>query len=281
MVSMNQLTKDKRVRVIAALVEGCSIRATVRMTCVAKNTVAKLLCDIGQACERYHDKVMVNLPCKRLQVDEIWSFCYAKQRNVPEQHQGEFGYGDVWTWVALDAETKLVPAWLVALRGAEWANAFMRDVASRLSHRIQLTTDGLHLYVNAVLDAFGVDDIDFAMLLKLYGSNESTAKHARYSPSECIGYLVRPMLGEPNRKHISTSYIERQNLTMRTQMRRFTRLTNGFRKKVENLSHAVALHFTYHNFCRVHQTLRTTPAVKAGVTDHVWKIDELVALLDR
>jgi IS1 family transposase len=284
MVSMNKLTKDERVRVIAALVEGNSIRATVRMTGIAKNTVVKLLADIGKACEEYHDRIMVNLPCKRVQVDEIWSFCYAKQKNVPAEHQGEFGYGDVWTWVAIDADTKLVPSWLVGLRDAEWANAFMLDVAARLKHRIQLTSDGLKAYLNAVEEAFG-GEIDYATLVKLYGSEKRETQEPitahKYSPDHVTGCQLTVIQGNPDTRHISTSYVERQNLTMRMQMRRFTRLTNGFSKKVENLDYAVALHFMHYNFCRIHQTLRVTPAMAAGVSDHVWELDELVDLIDK
>lgn len=279
-VSMNQLTNEKRVRVIATLVEGCSIRATVRMTGVAKNTIVKLLADVGQACERYHDKVMVNLPCKRVQVDEIWSFCRAKQKNVPEDHRGEFGWGDVWTWTALDADTKLVPQWLVGLRNADWANAFISDLAYRLKNRVQLTSDGHKPYLSAVEDAFG-GEIDYAMLVKQYGTPAEDVGDHRYSPSEVTGCKIEVIEGSPDPKHISTSYAERLNLTTRMQMRRFTRLTNAFSKKVENLSHAVALHFTYYNFCRIHQTLRVTPAMAAGVSDHVWELDELVDLIDR
>ena len=284
MVSMNKLTKDERVRVIAALVEGNSIRATVRMTGIAKNTVAKLLADIGRACDDYHNKIMVDLPCKRLQVDEIWSFCYSKQKNVPEKHQGEFGYGDVWTWVAIDADTKLVPSWLVGLRDAEWANAFMLDVAARLKYRIQLTSDGLKAYLNAVEEAFG-GEIDYATLVKLYGSEKRETQEPitshKYSPGHVTGCQLAVIQGNPDTRHISTSYVERQNLTMRMQMRRFTRLTNGFSKKVENLGYAVALHFMHYNFCRIHQTLRITPAMAAGVSDHVWELEELVDLIDQ
>jgi IS1 family transposase len=268
---MNQLTKEKRVRVLAALVEGSSIRATVRMTGVAKNTVVKLLCDIGQACKRYHDKVMVNLPCKRIQVDEIRSFCYAKQKNVAEEYQGEFGYGDVWTWTSIDADTKLVPQWLVGLRDASWANVFISDLAYRLRSRVQLTSDGRKAYLGAVEDAFG-GDIDYAMLVKLYGKTRDEDEAHRYSPSEVTGCRIDVIEGTSDPSHISTSYAERANLTMRMSMRRFTRLTNAFSKKVENLSYAVALHFTHYNFCRIHQSLRITPAMAAGVSDHVWEL---------
>jgi IS1 family transposase len=280
MVSMNQLTRDKRVRVMAALVEGNSIRSTVRMTGVAKNTVVKLLCDIGQACERYHDKVMVNLSCKQLQVDEIWSFCYAKQKNVPEEHQGEFGYGDVWTWTAIDTDTKLIPQWLVGLRDAEWANAFVSDLAYRLKDRVQLTSDGLKVYLNAVEEAFG-GEVDYATLVKVYGKPREEEVLHRYSPSDVVGCQLAVIQGNPDRRHISTSYVERQNLTMRMSMRRFTRLTNGFSKKIENLGYAVALYFTHYNFCRIHSTLRVTPAMEANVADHLWELDDLVGLIDQ
>jgi len=280
MVNMNQLTKDRRVRVIAALVEGNSIRATVRMTDVAKNTIVKLLCDIGQACERYHDKVMVNLPCKRIQVDEIWSFCRAKQKNVPDEHQGKFGWGDLWTWTSIDADMKLVPQWLVGLRDASWANAFISDLAYRLRNRVQLTSDGHKTHLRAIEDAFG-GDIDYAMLIKLYGKTGDEDETHRYSPSEVTGCCIDVIEGSPDPRHISTSYAERANLTMRMSMRRFTRLTNAFSKKVENLSYAVALHFTHYNFCRIHQSLRITPSMAAGVSDHVWELSELIDLIDK
>jgi IS1 family transposase len=278
---MNQLTKAKRIQVIAALVEGNSIRSTVRMTGVAKNTVTKLLCDIGKVCQEYQDKVMVNLTCQRIQVDEIWSFCYAKKKNVPEQFQGQFGYGDVWTWVAIDTETKLVPSWLVGSRDADCAEMFMYDLSQRLKNRIQLTSDGHHAYLNAVEDAFG-DDIDYATLIKLYGKTpEKDRPEMRYSPSNIVGCQLAVITGNPDPRHISTSFVERQNLTMRMQMRRLTRLTNAFSKKVENLGYAVALHFMYYNFCRIHQSLRITPAMAAGISDHLWTIEDIVNLLDK
>ncbi|MBA7685866.1 IS1 family transposase ISNisp5 [subsurface metagenome] len=257
MVSMNKLTIQKRVQVLGALVEGNSIRSTVRMTGAAKNTVVKLLQDIGQVCELYQRKNMVNLPCKRLQVDEIWSFCYSKQKNIPEQYQGMFVYGDVWTWVAMDAETKLVPTWLIGGRDAGWAQDFMWDLTQRLRHRVQLTT-----------------------LVKMYGEDKRESIR-QYSPGHVIGCQLAVINGKPDPWHISTSFIERQNLTMRMQMRRFTRLTNGFSKKVENLRYAVALHFMNYNFCRVHQTLKRTPAMAAGISDHIWKLEEIVELLKK
>jgi IS1 family transposase len=274
---MNQLNQAKRTQVIAALVEGNSIRATVRMTGIAKNTVVKLLAEIGKACEEYQGQTLRNLPCKRVQCDEIWSFCYAKQKNVPADKQGQFGYGDVWTWTALCADTKLICTWKIGTRGAATAYALMHDLASRLRNRIQLTTDGHRAYADAVDSAFG-SEIDYAMLVKLYGNDRES--EARYSPAECIGCRRAALAGNPNPKHISTSYVERQNLTMRMQMRRFTRLTNAFSKKIDNLAAAVALHFMHYNFCRVHQTLRVTPAMEAGVADHVWTLEEVVSLLE-
>jgi IS1 family transposase len=277
MVSMNRLTTEDRVRVVASLVEGNSIRATVRMTGVAKNTVTKLLVDLGTVCSEYQDRVMHDLPCSRLECDEIWAFCYAKERNLPNEKRGEFGYGDVWTWVAIDAETKLVPSYRVGQHDAEDANAFMRDLAKRLRYRVQLTTDGHKTYLNAVRGAFK-DEIDYAQLVKTYGVDPHAER--RYSPAVCTGIATKTISGDPDEKLISTSYVERQNLTMRMGMRRFTRLTNAFSKKIENLAAAVSLHFMHYNFCRVHKTLGTTPAVAAGVTDHVWTLPEVVGLLE-
>lgn len=277
MVSMNMLPIAKRAQVIASLVEGNSIRATVRMTGIAKNTVAKLLADIGIACEMYQNRILRNLACKRIQCDEIWQFCYAKEKNVPADKKGQFGFGDVWTWVAIDADTKLIPTFMLGNRDAHTANLFIQDLASRLTKRIQLTTDGLKVYLEAVEGAFGCE-IDYAMLIKVYGASQD---ETRYSPAECIECVTNIVTGAPAVKHISTSYIERQNLTMRMGMRRFTRLTNGFSKKVENHAHAIALHFMHYNFCRVHQTLRVTPAMEAGIADHIWSLEEVVSLQDR
>lgn len=282
---MNQLSHERRTQVVRALCEGNSIRSTARMTGVAINTVVKLLCELGSACLDYQDAIMQDLPCKRLQCDEIWSFVYAKAKRVPAEHRGEFGYGDVWTWTAIDAETKLVPCWYVGNRTADDAAAFINDLAGRLAHRVQLTTDGHRPYLEAIEGAFG-SEIDYAMLIKLYGVDPNAER--RYSPPECLGVEVHVIAGKPDRKHISTSYVERQNLTMRMSMRRFTRLTNAFSKKVENHMHAVALHFIYYNFARPHQALKTkenpyprTPAMAAGIADHVWSISEIVALLDQ
>jgi IS1 family transposase len=248
------------------------------MTGAAQNAVVKLLVDIGNACSEYQGKVLRKLPCRRLQCDEIWSFCYAKEKNVPENKKGQFGYGDVWTWTAICADTKLVPSWIVGNRDAETAAAFIEDLASRLSHRVQLTTDGHRAYLEAVEGAFGCE-IDYAMLVKLYGSDPEREK--RYSPARRISTRTEVIAGHPDRGNISTSYVERQNLTMRMGMRRFTRLTNAFSKKVENLAHAVSLHFMYYNFGRIHKTLRVTPAMEAGVSDHVWDLEEIAQLTDR
>lgn len=249
------------------------------MSGAAKNTITKLLVDLGRACSEYQDGVMQNLPCRRLQADEIWSFVYAKKKNVPLEHRETFGYGDVWTWTAICADTKLIPSWLVGERTTDDARAFIGDLASRLAHRVQLTTDGLRAYLEAVEGTFGAD-IDYAVLHKLYGLDPEPEK--RYSPAKCIGIDVRRISGDPDPEHISTSYVERQNLTMRMGMRRFTRLTNAFSKKVENLACAVSLHFMYYNFARLHSSLgkRTTPAMAAGVANHVWTPHEIVSLLD-
>lgn len=280
MVSMNRLSTEKRRAVVACLVEGNSIRATVRMTGVAKNTVTKLLVDLGTVCSVYQDHTMRNLACQRIQCDEIWAFCYAKQRNVSADKRGEFGYGDVWTWVAIDADTKLVPTFHIGPRDVGAAMTFMKDLAKRLRNRVQLTTDGHHPYLRAVPEAFG-DDVDYAVLMKMYGTDADPRKpERRYSPSVCIGSDALPINGNPDSEQISTSHVERLNLTMRMSMRRYTRLTNAFSKKVENLAAAVSLHFFHYNFCRVHKTLGTTPAVAAGVADHVWTLDELIGLLE-
>jgi len=270
--------KEQRTKIIAALVEGNSLRATVRMCDVVFNTVLKLLPEIGRACMEYQDKALRNLTCKRIQCDEIWTFCYAKEKNVPEDKKGQFGYGDIWTWVAIDADTKLVPSFMVGMRGSQTAKASMDDLASRLANRVQLTTDGHRAYLQAVEDAFG-SDIDYAMLVKLYGVDREESE-ARYSPAECIGCREIGITGHPDSKHISTSYVERQNLTMRMSMRRFTRLTNAFSKKVENHIYHVALHYMHYNFCRIHKTHRVTPAMEAGITDHVWSVEEIADLLE-
>ncbi len=278
MVSMNQLTNERRAQVIKQIVEGSSIRSTVRITGVAKNTIVKLLQEIGEACNRFQDKALRNLPCKRVQCDEIWSFCYAKDANVPADKRGQFGYGDVWTWTAICSETKLIASWMIGNRDAGVATEFMQDLAGRLAHRVQLTTDGHRAYLSAVEDAFG-SNVDYAMLVKLYGGDSNT--ETRYSPAECIGTRTAEISGRPKREHISTSHVERHNLTMRMSMRRFARLTNAFSKKIENHIAGLSLYFMYYNFCRVHQTLRVTPAMEAGIADHVWTVEEIVELLEK
>jgi IS1 family transposase len=273
---MNRLKREKQVQVIAVLVEGNSINATVRMTGVAKHTILKLLADLGNACADYQDRTFRNLKCKRIQCDEIWAFCYAKEKNVPAEKRGKFGYGDVWTWVAIDADTKLVPSFMVGNRDGHSAKIFIDDLAGRLAHRVQLTTDGLKAYLNAVEDSFGCG-IDYAMLSKIYASSQD---ETRYSPAVCLGCETKIAAGNPDRKHISTSYVERQNLSMRMGMRRFTRLTNGFSKKIENHVYAVALFYMHYNYCRVHTSLRVTPATEARITDHIWTIQEMLAVLN-
>lgn len=274
---MNKLSVEKRAQIVRCLVDGNSLRATSRITGASKNTITKLLVDLGQACSNYQDEHIKNIKCERIQVDEIWSFCYAKQKNVPEEFHGVFGYGDVWTWTAICADSKLVASYLVGGRDAWWANQFINDLKSRLNHHIQLTSDGNTVYLNAVENAFGAE-VDYAMLIKIYGRAEESDR--RYSPSECTGVETKIITGRPNEKHISTSYVERQNLTMRMCMRRFTRLTNAFSKKVENLQHAVSLHFMYYNFVRIHQTLKVTPAMAAGVTDRLWDVEDIVRLIN-
>lgn len=274
----NVLSNSDRAAVVSALVEGNSIRATSRMTGVARNTVTKLLLDLAKVCAAYSDEHLRDLPCKRLQVDEIWAFCYAKAKNVPVEKMGTFGYGDVWTFCAIDADTKLVPSWLVGSRDLGSATELMQDLAGRLVGRVQITTDGLKAYVSAVEDAFG-GDVDFAQLHKIYAAAPN-GPETRYSPAECTGCEKRVVTGNPERNHVSTSYVERQNLTMRMSMRRFTRLTNGFSKKVENHAAAVALHFFHYNFCRPHLSLKgRTPAMAAGVADAKWTVSELIGLL--
>jgi len=273
---MNRLSNEQRARVIACLVEGNSIRGTVRMTGVAKNTVTKLLVDMGIVCSVMQDRTMRDLTCERIQCDEIWSFVGSKQKHIPEGKEGV--YGDWWTWVAIDADTKLVPTFHVGGRDIGEAQTFISDLAKRLRHRVQLTTDGRNPYLVAGRGAFK-NEIDYAMLHKIYG-NPPKEDQRRYSPGVCLGQEKQPKIGRPDYAHISTSYVERQNLTMRMSMRRFTRLTNAFSKKVENLTAAVSLHFAYYNFCRVHSSIGTTSAMAAGVTDRVWTLNDLIGLLE-
>lgn len=277
-ISMNQLTTERRCQVVAALVEGNSLRSTVRMTGVSMNTILKLLKDLGTVCAEYQDRTLRNLPCFRLQLDEIWSFCYSKAKNVPEDKRGQFGYGDVWTWVAICSDTKLVPSWLVGSRDAECACAFVGDLASRLANRVQITTDGLKVYLQAVEGAFH-GNVDYSMLIKAYGIDPEQSEK-RYSPAVVTACTQEWVCGQPDARHVSTSYVERQNLTMRMQMRRFTRLTNGFSKKFENHVHSIAIHYMHYNFARIHKTIRCSPAMKAGVSDRLWSIADIVGLLD-
>jgi IS1 family transposase len=274
---MNHLSLTKRAQILSALVEGTAINAIVRMTGVSKVTILKLLKDVGEACLTFENKALRNLSCKRIECDEIWSFCYAKEKNVPYDKQGQFGYGDVWTWTALDADTKLLCSWMVGDRSAVTARAFMQDLAARLANRVQLTTDGHRAYLEAVESAFGVD-VDYAMLVKLYGNDRET--EARYSPAECIGCRTVEITGNPKAEHISTSHVERHNLTIRMHMRRFTRLTNAHSKKIENHQHAFALHAVFYNFAKVNQAIRVTPAMEAGISDHIWTMEEIAALAD-
>lgn len=277
---MNRLTISKRAEIIRCLVEGNSIRSTVRITGASKNTIGKLLVDAGKACSTYHDEHVRDVKAARVQCDKIWSFTYAKQKNVKAAKNAPEGAGDTWTWTAMDSETKLVISWLVGGRDAEYALAFMDDLRERLANRVQLTTDGHKAYLDAVEEAFGAD-IDYAQLVKLYGEPESKGPERKYSPSVCTGAKKQHVMGSPDHKHVSTSHVERQNLTMRMSMRRFTRLTNAFSKKIENHEASVAFHFLYYNFCRIHQTLRVTPAMAAGVTDRLWDVDDIVAVVEK
>ncbi len=276
---MNKLNTAKRAAVLSALVEGNSIRSTVRMTGVAKGTVLKLVRDAGEACARYLHENVRNVTAQRVQCDEIWSFVGMKAKNVPDERKDEKGIGDVWTWTAMDSDSKLLISYLVGARDIEHATAFIADVAARLSNRVQLTTDGYRPYLEAVEEVFG-GGIDYAMLVKIYGPTPGGTAETRYSPGECVGCEKRPISGSPDPDHISTSFAERQNLTMRMRMRRFTRLTNAFSKKVENHEHAIAIYAMHYNYVRRHQTHRLTPAMKAGLTSKLWSIEDVVALID-
>jgi IS1 family transposase len=274
---MNKLTHTQRVQVINCLIEGCSIRATVRMTGVAKKTVMRVLVEVGQVCESYQDRVLRNLPCRLIQLDELWGFNYCKAKTVtPEIAERVPGAGDVWLWVAIDAETKLVPCWQLGGRDELMAYDFVQDLANRLSNRVQLTSDGHRVYLSAIEAAFG-SNVDYAMLVKIYGTDPSEPE-TRYSPAQCTGIQMAVITGRPDPKHISTSYVERQNWSVRTAMRRYTRLSNGFSRKIENHAAAVALHYFNYNFIRQHQTLRVSPAMAAGVTDKLWNVSDLVDL---
>jgi IS1 family transposase len=273
---MNRLDNKQRGQVISCLIEGCSIRSTVRMTGVAKKTVMRVLVEVGMVCADYQDRVFRNLQTKRLELDEMWAWIYCKQKNRTEEIAKEHpDSGDVWLWVAVDAETKLVPSWMLGQRDTATATAFVSDLASRLRNRVQITTDGHRPYLEAVETAFG-SEVDYSILQKIYGS--PMENETRYSPAKCIGIDVRHVSGNPNPKHISTSYVERQNWTVRTKMRRYTRLSNGFSRKAENHSAAVALNYFAYNFIQIHNSLRMTPAMAAGVTSKLWDVRDLVSL---
>ncbi len=273
----NKLPVAKRVQILSMLCEGSSMRSISRIVDVSINTVSGLLVEAGKACAKHHDETVRNVRSKRIQADEIWSFCYAKQKNVATAKAAPEEAGDVWTWTALDADTKLIVSYLIGGRDAGYAHEFMQDVGNRLANRVQLTTDGLKAYLEAVEGAFGAD-VDYAMLVKLYG--DAPGPVGRYSPAECTGAIKTRIEGRPDAKHVSTSYAERQNLTMRMSMRRFTRLTNAFSKKAENHAHMVALYTTWYNFVRQHKTLRVAPAMAAGLSVSLWSMQDVVALID-
>lgn len=275
---MNKLPLSKRTQILSMLVEGMSMRAVSRIADVSINTVTKLLVDAGTACAKYHDEHVREVNAARVQCDEIWSFCYAKKKNVPTAVAAPEGAGDVWTWTALDADSKLIISYLVGGRDSDYAIEFMDDVRARLTNRVQLTTDGHKAYLDAVEGAFG-GDVDYAQLVKLYGASPESAK-GRYSPAQCTGAIKKPVNGKPDYESISTSHVERQNLTMRMCMRRFTRLTNGFSKKLENHIHMLSLYFVHYNFCRIHKTLKVTPAMEAGLSDTVYDMEWIVGLID-
>lgn len=276
---MNKLTREERAKVLQLLCEGMAIRAVSRVTGASKNTIAKLLVDAGRACAAYQDRVLRHLPCKRVQVDEIWSFVRVKAANLPKAKVATADAGDVWTWIALDADTKLICSFYVGDRGYGSAREFIDDLAERLANRVQLTSDGHRAYLKAVGDAFG-GGIDYAMLVKIYGNEATKTPERRYSPPVCLGAEKKPMIGNPDPDHISTSYVERQNLTMRMHMRRFTRLTNGHSKKIENHACAVSLHAMFYNFTRKQASLKMTPAMASGVTDRVWEMTDLVEMIE-
>lgn len=280
MLGMNKLPVAKRVQILSMLCEGSSMRSISRVCDVSINTVSKLLVDAGKVCIAYHDQYVRGLECKRVQCDEIWSFCYSKERNVKAAKAAPQGSGNVWTWTALDADSKMIVSWAVGGRDAGTARDVMEDLQSRVKTRMQITTDGLRLYLDAVQEAFGADGIDYAQLVKIYGAAPGKGDERRYSPAECIGAKKVRVDGDPDVKHVSTSFVERQNLNMRMGMRRFTRLTNAFSKKIENHCHALSLYFMFYNFARIHKTLKVSPAMAAGVADRLWSMEDIVALID-
>jgi IS1 family transposase len=275
-MSMNKLSIEDRVRVVSCLIEGNSIASTVRMTGIAKTTILRLIVELGEACQKLHDETVRGLSCKRIQMDEVWAFIGARAVHASPEKRAVLKWGDAWTWTCIDADTKLMVAWLIGPRHAGTAHAIMRDVASRLTHRIQLTTDGLHAYWDAAAYAFDCE-VDFAQLVKLYGPDQSNER--RYSPPKCIGIEIKKRIGDPDPDHISTSFAERSNLTARMGIRRYTRLTNAHSKKYENHVAMTAIYWTYYNWCRIHMSLRVTPAMAAGLTKKLWEIEDLVGLL--
>jgi IS1 family transposase len=276
---MNKLPLEKRIQILSMLVEGSSMRSISRVVGVSINTVTKMLEDAGNVCSAFHDDMVRGVRAKRIQCDEIWSFTYAKQKNVATAKRQDLAWGDTWTWTGIEAQSKLIVSWLVGGRDSDYAIAFMDDLRSRIVNRVQLTTDGHKAYLEAVEGAFG-EDIDYAQLIKIYGAAPEEAK-GRYSPSECTGTQKIKITGNPSRDHVSTSYVERQNLTMRMAMRRFTRLTNGFSKKLANHEHALSLYFVHYNWVRIHKTLRVTPAMEVGLTDRLWSWEDFIALMDK
>lgn len=274
---MNKLSTENRCRVVAALVEGNGINSVSRMTSIGKPTILRLLNSLGTACMEYQDRTLRNLSCKRVQGDEVWSFCFAKDKNLPDELKDTFGFGSIWTWMAIDADTKLIPCWLVGKRDASYADKFISDLASRLATRVQLTSDGHKPYVEAIEGAFG-SEIDYSTLVKLY-NNPPTGNQTRYSPGVCCGAKKVRIVGNPDKKHVSTSFSERFNLQLRMSQRRFTRLTNAHSKKIQNHIHSIAMYTMYYNFARIHQTLRVTPAMAAGVSAHVWSLEEMISLI--
>lgn len=276
---MNKLSMQQRKQVVSALVEGASINGVSRMTGVTKQTILRLIADLGAVCGQYQDEKLRNLSCKRVQADEVWSFCYAKDKNLPEEMKGKFGFRSVWTWTAICADSKLMISWLVGERRSPYAAKFMDDVASRLANRVQLTTDGHRPYLQAVEGAFG-SEVDYAVLEKIYAAPPQEGATTRYSPAVCCGTRTHKIMGNPDLHHVSTSYAERMNLTIRMMNRRFTRLTNAHSKKVANHIHFLNITFMWYNFARINQALRVTPAMQAGVADHVWSVEEILGLLD-
>lgn len=277
---MNKLPLEKRVQILSLLCEGSSMRSISRVVDVSINTVSKILVEAGEACAAYHFNMVRGVQTKRIQCDEIWSFCYAKEANVAKAKAASFDAGNVWTWTALDADTKLIVSYMVGGRDVETANFFMDDLRDRVDGHMQLTTDGLKIYLDAVKGAFHDREIDYAMLVKVYGDLGARGPERKYSPDPCIGAQKRPISGSPDKRHISTSHVERQNLTMRMSMRRFTRLTNAFSKKIDNHIHALSLYFVFYNFCRIHKSLRVSPAMAAGLSDTLRDMEWVVGLID-